>query len=216
MDAPSSQAQSANNRFSPRTPAPTEIARTLFAQPKPWKMNLLLAASYSAQAVIASSILLIGRLYNVEPLAVTWAIISAIIAIQPGLQQSLSASLMRIVANIVGALVGLGLGLLIGIGSWQLLVGIVVVVLLCQFMRLDEGLRIACIAVVIILSMNNLSLLSSATERALTVIVGCFVGTAVQYIAEVISYRLGVHDLLFAPASPSANQLHRKPPGEHE
>ncbi|MBN8598625.1 MAG: FUSC family protein [Planctomycetes bacterium] len=182
------------------------IANRLFARPKPWKLNLLLAASYSLQAIVASLILFIGYTFT-DSLAVTWAIISAIIAIQPGLQQSLTASLTRIVANIVGALVGLGLGLAIGIGPWQVLVGIVVVVVLCQMLRLEDGLRIACIAVVIVLSMNIASsVVYSAVERSITVIAGCVVGTMVQFAAEALSRRLGIHDLLFAPAPLSANQ----------
>jgi len=180
-----------------RPPAPTSFATHLLANPRPWKMNALLAASYSAQAVVASAILLPGLFY-VDSLAVAWAIISAIIAIQPALQQSLAASLTRIVANIVGALVGLGLGELLGVGPWQLLVGIVVVVVLCQFLRLEDGLRIACIAVVIVLSIQATSVVHSAIARSLTVIVGCVVGTMVQFAAEALSRRLGVHDLIFA------------------
>lgn len=179
-----------------RPPAPNSFASHLLAHPRPWKINALLAASYSAQAVVASAILLLG-LFSFDSLAVAWAIISAIIAIQPGLQQSLTASITRIIANIVGALVGLGLGELFGVGPWQVLVGIVVVVVLCQFLRLEDGLRIACIAVVIVLSIQATSVVHSAIERSLTVIAGCIVGTMVQYTAERISQRLGLHDLLF-------------------
>lgn len=179
----------------------TSFAQHLLAHPRPWKINALLAASYSLQAVVASSILLLG-LFFVDSLAVAWAIISAIIAIQPGLQQSLAASLTRIVANFVGALVGLGLGELIGVGPWQVLVGIVVVVVLCQFLRLDDGLRIACIAVVVVLSIQATSVVHSAIERSLTVIIGCVIGTMVQYAAERISQRLGLHDLLFQKPLP--------------
>lgn len=199
----------------PQSSATTYLARTLLSHPRPWKRNALLAASYSLQAMVASSILFLGYTFT-DSLAVTWAIISALIAIQPGLQQSLSASLMRIVANIVGALVGLGLGLVIGIGPWQVLVGILLVVVLCQFLRLEEGLRIACIAVVIVLSMSLAStVVHSAVERSITVIAGCVVGTMVQFAAEMISRRLGVHDLLFAPAPVSANQLPQKT-AEHQ
>lgn len=199
----------------PPSSAKTYLTRTLLSHPRTWKRNALLAASYSLQAMVASSILFLGYTFT-DSLAVTWAIISALIAIQPGLQQSLSASLMRIVANIVGALVGLGLGLVIGIGPWQVLVGILLVVVLCQFLRLEEGLRIACIAVVIVLSMSLAStVVHSAVERSITVIAGCVVGTMVQFAAEMISRRLGVHDLLFAPAPVSANQLPQKA-AEHQ
>ncbi len=184
----------------------TFVVRTLVARPRPWKMNLLLAASFSFQAVVASAILFLGYFFA-EPLAVTWAIVSAIIALQPGLQQSLSASLTRIVANIVGAVVGMGLGLVIGVGPWQVLAGLVVVIFACQFLRLDEGLRIACIAVVIVLAMSVGSVLHSAVERSITVVVGCVVGTFVQVGAEAISRVFGMHDLLFAPAPVSANQI---------
>jgi len=182
-------------------PAPTSFAKHLLAHPRPWKINALLAASYGLQAIVASSILLLG-LFFVDSLAVAWAIISAIIAIQPGLQQSLAASLTRIVANIVGALVGLALGEVLGIGPWQVLVGIVIVVVLCQFLRLEDGLRIACIAVVIVLSIQATSVVHSAIERSLTVITGCIVGTMVQYTAERISQRLGLHDVLFQKPPP--------------
>ncbi|MGH7243531.1 MAG: FUSC family protein [Phycisphaerales bacterium] len=191
----------------PPSPSAAQIAHTLFSRPKPWKLNLVLAASYSLQAIVASLILSIGYWFT-DALAVTWAIISAVIAIQPGLQQSLTASLTRIVANIVGAIVGLGLGLVIGIGPWQVLIGIVVVVVICQFFRLEDGLRIACIAVVIVLSMNlGSTVIHSAVERSITVIAGCVVGTMVQFGAEALSRKLGVHDLLFAPAPVSADQI---------
>lgn len=172
------------------------LSPTILARRRSWKRNLLLACSYSAQAVVASAILLLLRLF-MDPLAVAWAIISAIIAIQPGLQQSLTASLTRIIANIVGALVGLALGEILGVGPWQTLVGIVIVVLLCQFFRLEDGLRIACIAVVIVLYLSAASVAHSAIERSITVIIGCVVGTMVQFGAEAVSRRLGIHDLLF-------------------
>lgn len=170
----------------------------VFSRQRPWKHNLLLASSYTLQAAVASSILFLGYLFT-DPMAVTWAIISAIIAIQPGLQQSLSASLTRIVANIVGAIVGLGLGMVLGIGPWQVLLGLGAVVFLCQFLRLEDGLRIACIATVIVLSMESMSVLQSAIERSITVIIGCTVGTMVQLAAEAITRRLGFHDLVFVP-----------------
>jgi uncharacterized membrane protein YgaE (UPF0421/DUF939 family) len=88
------------------------------------------------------------------------------------------------------------------VGPWQLLVGIVTVVVLCQFLRLDDGLRIACIAVVIVLSINATSVVHSAIERSMTVIAGCIVGTMVQFAAEALSRKLGVHDLLFQKPPP--------------
>ncbi|MBX3379792.1 MAG: FUSC family protein [Phycisphaeraceae bacterium] len=193
-------------------PPPTSFAQHLLARKRPWKRNLMLAASYSAQAVVASAILLIGRSFA-DSLSIAWAIISAIIAIQPGLQQSFAASLMRIVANIVGAAVGLALGEILGVGAWQTLIGIVIVVALCQFLRLDDGLRIACIAVVIVLYMSAASVEHSAVARSLTVIIGCSVGTMVQFGAEAISRKFGVHDLLFVPApGPITPPAHRNEP----
>jgi uncharacterized membrane protein YgaE (UPF0421/DUF939 family) len=151
---------------------------------KGWQM----AAIYAVQMVVCSVILLAGYHAAGAP-SVQWAIVSVAVVLQPGLKESMGASLSRIWANLIGAGVGLVVGLALGDSAWQFLLAVVIVIFVCQRLKLEQSLRSACVAVTIVMLTYQGRLVSSSLERTISVIVGSGLALLVQYAAVRISER---------------------------
>ncbi|MBX3390106.1 MAG: FUSC family protein [Phycisphaeraceae bacterium] len=165
--------------------------------------SLTLAAGFALQALLCTALLLLG--YRVLGAAgVPWAIISAIIVLQPEVNESLRAAVVRILANIVGAMIGMIVGVTLGMGGWQVILSLSLVILTCELLRLDLGLRSACIAVIIILMFDDASVEHSAMERCIATITGCALAASVQIGMEHATRRLGIHDRIFPRKPPAA------------
>jgi uncharacterized membrane protein YccC len=163
------------------------------------------AALYAGQVLIAVSALMEGYHLWGSPSAL-WAVVTAIMVIQPAMEQSIAASAVRIMANIVGGLVGMFVGHFMGDGIWQFLLALLVVVFICDVVRLDLGLRTACVSVaVIMLRSQEGKIVTTASGRMISVIIGCVAALLVQLLAEAVRKRLGW-------SAPDMSAVMRKPP----
>jgi uncharacterized membrane protein YgaE (UPF0421/DUF939 family) len=167
----------------------------VFKLPRPTlRESLLLAAIYAAQAVLCTLLLTIGYTLEKAP-GMGWAIISAILVLQPGITASLAASVARICANVVGAVVALGIEQFFGVGTWQLLAAILIIVFLCELLRLDMGLRAACVSAIIIMTFRESRIVMTGVDRAVSVIIGSALAVVVQIAGSRLKHLLfGRHD----------------------
>jgi uncharacterized membrane protein YgaE (UPF0421/DUF939 family) len=165
-----------------------------FKLPRPTlRESLLLAAIYAAQAVLCTTVLTLAYAWAKAP-DVGWAIISSILVLQPGITEALAASIARILANIVGATVALIVVWFLGVGLWQILLAIVVIVFLCELLRLDMGLRAACVSAIIIMTFRDSSVFMAGVARSISVIIG----SALAVVVQIAGWRLKL--LLFPHA----------------
>ncbi len=147
------------------------------------------AALYAAQAVV--SVLLLKLLFGSLHLrAVIWAIISAILALQPGWSQSVVTSVIRILATTVGASVALAVSMVPVRTELQLVFSLVVVVFVCELLRLDLALRTACVAAVIVLTQGEGHILSTGFDRFFATITGCLMALIIQLITDFVIARI--------------------------
>jgi uncharacterized membrane protein YgaE (UPF0421/DUF939 family) len=111
--------------------------------------------------------------------------------VQPVIEQALAASAVRIAANTVGGVAGIIAGRCFGEGVWQVLVALVIVVFICERLRLDLGLRTACVSVAIIMMRSDGQFVSTGGQRLAGVVIGCVVGLLIQMLAEAVRKKLG-------------------------
>jgi len=171
--------------------AERDALRSTFRLSRPTvRATLALAAVYTAQVTVCVLLLSWGyRLGHFE--GVTWAVISAVLALQPGLQQSVVTSVVRILANTVGATVGLAVGELLGTGEWQLILAIAIVVPTCELLRLNLALRTACVAAIIVLTVGgglggHLHVVSTGAERFTATVAGCAMALLLQLATDLL------------------------------
>jgi uncharacterized membrane protein YgaE (UPF0421/DUF939 family) len=152
------------------------------------------AVLYAAQVLVASVLLLEGYSWYGSPGAI-WAVVSAALVIQPALEQAISASAVRIAANIVGGIVGILVGHFWGESMWHFLFAVVIVVAICDLLKLDLGLRTAVVSVAVIMLKSDGKVLSTAQGRLVAVVIGCLTGLCVQLAAEAVRKRIGWTEL---------------------
>jgi uncharacterized membrane protein YgaE (UPF0421/DUF939 family) len=166
--------------------AEREAFKAVIKMPRPTVLETLeLAALYAAQAVVC--VVLLKLLFgHFGWQAEIWALISSILALQPGWSQSVVTSVIRIIATTVGAGVALMVSWIHFQPEFQLIVSLVIVVFVCELLRLDTALRTACVAVIIVLSANVGHVLTSGTQRFLATIIGCLMALLVQLVTDVV------------------------------
>jgi uncharacterized membrane protein YgaE (UPF0421/DUF939 family) len=163
--------------------------RQLVQSPRPTKkQTLLVAAVFAAQVIICSVLLHLGY-RSAHAAGVNWAIISAVLVLQPGIGQSIAASAVRIAANLIGAVIGLIVGYAVGTGSWQVVLAMVIVVFICEPLRLDFGLRTACVSVIIVMTANGGNVLTSSIQRFSAVLIGCGIAVVIQLLTDRLHIR---------------------------
>ena len=154
--------------------------------------SLKTAVLYAAQVVLASAVLMEGyKLYGSA--AGLWAVVSAAMVVQPAMEQSIAASAVRIAANTTGGIAGILVGYFLGDGIWQFLLALVLVVFICNLLRLDLGLRTACVSVAVIMLRSEGHVLTTGGQRLVAVVIGCVTALLVQLLAEAVRKRLGWH-----------------------
>ncbi|MGD0542703.1 MAG: FUSC family protein [Tepidisphaeraceae bacterium] len=154
--------------------------REVFKLPRAtMRESMILAAIYAAQAVTCAALLSFGYERAKAP-GLGWAIISAVIVLQPGIQASLAASVARICANVVGAVVAVAVERWTGIGTGQLLVAIIVIVFICEALRLDMGVRAACVSAVIVMTFHDGRFVMTSVDRSISVMIGSALAVIVQ------------------------------------
>jgi uncharacterized membrane protein YgaE (UPF0421/DUF939 family) len=158
-----------------------QAIRQVFKLPRAtMRESMILATIYAAQAVICTALLSFGYDRAGAP-GLGWAVISAIIVLQPGLQASLATSVSRICANVVGAIVAVVVERWAGGGTWQLLVAITAIVFICEALRLDMGLRAACVSAVIVMTFHENRFVMTSVERSVAVMIGSALAVIVQF-----------------------------------
>lgn len=118
---------------------------------------------------------------------VIWAPISAVIVTQPTMHPSIRASFMRVGANMIGAFIGALMTTVVGFSLLAMAIGIVLTGLVCHFAKLDEALRPAYAAVVIVTLSSEVHKWFGSLDRVLGVTVGCVSALAVGFVFSVIS-----------------------------
>jgi uncharacterized membrane protein YgaE (UPF0421/DUF939 family) len=156
------------------------LLRDIQAKRRSDMQTLTESCAYAAQAVAAT--LLVVELYHwLGKGSAMWAAVSAVLVLQPRLRRSLAASAIRVIANLLGAGIGVAVSLAIPERIVSVVVSLTLIVLACEFLRLDAGLRSAC-ASVLIVTMAPGPLLERGQERASAVCVGCAVALALQFV----------------------------------
>jgi len=166
--------------------AEREAFRAVIKLPRPTMLETLeMAALYAAQAVVC--VLLLKFLFqHFGWPAEIWAIISSILALQPGWSQSVVTSVIRIIATTVGAGVALSVSFIHLHPELQLIVSLVIVVFVCELLRLDTALRTACVAVIIVLTVNPEHVLTTGKDRFFATILGCLMALLVQLVTDLV------------------------------
>lgn len=122
-------------------------------------------------------------LYRLFPIMGLWSMLSIILVLAPTREDSMKLARVRIKANLVGAVTGLSLSFIQPFSLVVVCVGIVIAVLICEALKLQEAARSAVISVLIIaMHEPDLYLRDVAIERAIGVVLGCAIGIVLTYI----------------------------------
>jgi uncharacterized membrane protein YgaE (UPF0421/DUF939 family) len=121
-----------------------------------------------------------------------WAAVSAVIVTQPSMHPSVRASLTRVIANLIGATLGAILSLALGYELLALAVGVLVTGMICHFTKLDDALRPAYAAVVIVIMSPDIQGWHGVLDRVLAVFLGCVCALAVGFICDKLATLLKV------------------------
>jgi uncharacterized membrane protein YgaE (UPF0421/DUF939 family) len=115
-----------------------------------------------------------------------WAAVSAVIVSQPTLHPSWHASLTRVTANLIGAAIGAVLAGTLGHTLLSLGIGVALTGLTCHFLKLDEVLRPAYAAVVIVLfnTDSGSRVWEGSRDRVVSVVLGCVCALAVGFVFD--------------------------------
>jgi uncharacterized membrane protein YgaE (UPF0421/DUF939 family) len=178
------------------------MIRLIRSQPRPTAESIRTAAMYAAQVLVTVALLLM--VYRVlDGKAVMWALVSAVLVVQPVFVQSIAVSVVRVAANTVAGLVGIVMTRFFGNGVWQMLVAMVIVIAICERLRLDLGLRTACVSLIIIMMSRGSEVFSTGTQRLGAVVVGCVSALIVQLIFQRLA-RMGIRWAADRSLSPAA------------
>jgi uncharacterized membrane protein YgaE (UPF0421/DUF939 family) len=123
-----------------------------------------------------------------------WAPVSAVIVTQPRLHPSLRLSLTRVVANLIGAFVGAAVIGLTTHKVWAMTAGVVVTGMICYAARLEDAIRPAYAAVVIVTLSSEPHVWAGSMDRVLAVSLGCLaallVGVGFDLASRVFAPRI--------------------------
>lgn len=126
-------------------------------------------------------------IYKHYPKGGAWCLFSILLVIAPDRKDAMKLALTRIKANFVGAIIGLILFYFLPITLFKICLGITAAILICEWFKLQEAMRSAIIAVLIItLHEPGQHFWDIALERALGVIIGCLIGVLLTYIFHII------------------------------
>jgi uncharacterized membrane protein YgaE (UPF0421/DUF939 family) len=92
---------------------------------------------------------------------------------------------------LIGAVTGAALSSLIGHTLLCLGAGVLLTGLICHYIRLDDALRPAYAAVVIVTFAGEKSVWSGSLDRVLAVLIGCLCAVIVGFIFDKAANRLG-------------------------
>lgn len=142
------------------------------------------AIIFSAKAAMAAVIAVLGYEFVNLPGAPWVAAVSAVLVTQPNLHSSFQASLMRVIANLAGAFGGAVLLVITGQPVMAMAIGVMVTGLVCYFLKQDDALRPAFVAVIIVTLIGEHDKWHSSLDRVLAVIVGCGCALVVGFLFD--------------------------------
>lgn len=117
----------------------------------------------------------------------TWSLISVVLVLSPEGKDALELALTRIKANFVGASTGILILLLQLPSPWNLGLGAVVSLFVCDRLKLNAGARSTLAAMIIILlhqegTLAGTNVWDSALSRVVAVVFGCLLGLLITYV----------------------------------
>ena len=116
-----------------------------------------------------------------------WAAISAVLVTQPDLHASLKSSLTRVVANLAGAFGGAALAGIFNHALLALAVGVMLTGLVCYFLKVEDAMRPAFAAVVIVIFTADTTKWHNSLDRVVAVIVGCACALIIGFLFDKLS-----------------------------
>ena len=122
------------------------------------------------------------------------AAVSAVLVTQPTLPSSLKASLMRVTANLAGAFGGAILILILGQPLAAMVIGILVTGLVCYTLKLDDMLRPAFVAVILVTLAGDNGEWRASRNRVAGVLAGCFCAMVVGFLFDKLSARFKLNE----------------------
>lgn len=124
-------------------------------------------------------------IYRAFPEGGAWGLISILLVLSPEGKEAINLAEVRIKANLVGAGTGLILFFLHPPAFVMLCLGVVIVVVICELLKLQVATRSALAAVVIIcIHETGKYFWEVALERAAGVIVGCLIALLITYLVH--------------------------------
>ena len=142
------------------------------------------AVIFSAKAATAAVTAVLGYEFIQLPGAPWVAAVSAVLVTQPNLHSSFQASLMRVIANLAGAFGGALLLVITGQPVVAMAIGVMVTGLVCYFLKQDDALRPAFVAVIIVTLIGEHDKWHSSLDRVLAVIIGCVCALVVGFLFD--------------------------------
>jgi uncharacterized membrane protein YgaE (UPF0421/DUF939 family) len=143
----------------------------------------LAALAFSIKAAISAVVAYYAfGLFNLP--GIIWAPVSAVIVIQTDLNPSFKASLLRVAANLIGGFVGACTSVIIGQTTLALAIGVLLTGMACHLARLDEALRPAYAATVIVVLGAGSSAWFGSLDRLLGVTIGCVSTLVVTFLFD--------------------------------
>jgi uncharacterized membrane protein YgaE (UPF0421/DUF939 family) len=114
-----------------------------------------------------------------------WATISSLIVLQSNIAATLSAARNRLIGTAIGALIGALFVRYVGTHPLWMGLAVVLTVLLCQALNLEDSYRLACVtvAIVMLISSTN-SAWVTAGYRFLEVALGIVIAVVIAGILE--------------------------------
>ena len=121
-------------------------------------------------------------LYRKYPEIGTWCLISIVSVLSPDRKDAMKLALVRIEGNLVGAGIGLALFFIHPMNLLMLSLGVTLTIITCSLLKLQEVIRSAAVAVIIILlHQKGQYFWDAALERAGGVLVGCLIAMLITY-----------------------------------
>jgi len=137
---------------------------------------------YSLKCVLGTlTVFIVSSLIHYTDIG--WCLISVILVLSPDGKDSVTLGITRLKGNVVGACVGAACLFVSPTNMWILSAGIVLTLSLCYLFKLDNGVRSALAATIIImLHEGGKHMWDTAIERIIAVLAGCSLGLLITYL----------------------------------
>jgi uncharacterized membrane protein YgaE (UPF0421/DUF939 family) len=154
-----------------------------------------LAATLAYLAATALSPWVVGE---PQAIAALWAVISAILVVQDSVENTLDALGVRILGSAIGCLMSLApfWAFHSTVNAWSIGFCVVLTCSLCVLIGLQKHMRLACITLVLILLLHQLTpnqpLWYFALWRFFYSVVGCIIGVSVRHFFSWATQYIGL------------------------